>query len=115
MTKKKKMPTIKPMTVELTAQEVLALRHIHSHWANSHGNSPFCDAMSDQFLEKLGGYLEDCDSLWDHPLGQKWYDANDYCSGCGRHFKNEELKKFPSDPVESDDLYCDECIKDMAS
>jgi hypothetical protein len=34
------MTEVTGMTVDLTAEEVLALRHIHSHWAHSNGNSP---------------------------------------------------------------------------
>ena len=110
MARKKKMPTIKSMTVELTAQEVLGLRHIHSNWANSDGNAPFCDAMSDSFLDKLGGYL-DCEPLWDHPEAKKWYDSQKECDNCGMSFDKEELKKVPEE--DGDELYCGECLEEL--
>ena len=106
---KKKFPAIKPMTIELTESEVLGLRHIHSHWAHSNGNAPFCDAMSDQFLEKLGGYLEDCDPLWDHPIAKKWYDTNEECADCGRYFSKDQMTFHE----EFDGLICQECLKDI--
>lgn len=104
----KKMPEIKGITVVLTPQEVLGLRHIHSNWANSNGNAPFCDAMSDQLLEKLGGYLKDCDPLWEHPVAKKWYNNHADCCRCGRYYKKEELT-FQS---EDDGLVCHECLED---
>lgn len=110
---KKKMPVILSMTVTLTAQEILALRYIHSHWAHTNGNAPFCDAMSDLFLEKIGGSLVDCDPLWDHPEAKKWYDAHEECAGCQKYFPNGKLKKLPDDPEDSQESFCDECIEDF--
>lgn len=97
------------MTVRLTAQEVLALRHIHSHWANSAGNAPFCDAMSDSFLEKLGGYLNSDRPLWEHPVAKKWYDKHDSCHCCGKYVLNKDLDTV----TEDEGLYCKECIEDI--
>lgn len=39
---------IQPLTITLTAEEVLGLRYIHSHWAHSNGNAPFCDVKDIQ-------------------------------------------------------------------
>jgi hypothetical protein len=78
---------IEPMTIELSAEEVLGLRYIHSHWlGRDRGNAPFCEAMSDQFLEKLGGYLRADEPLWDHPIAARWYAEQVECNQCGRSF-----------------------------
>jgi hypothetical protein len=100
----KEFPEIKPLVVELTAQEVLGLRHIHSHWAKSSGDTPFCDAMSDSFLEKLGGYLKSPGPLWDHPVAKEWYDNREECVNCGEMFQKSLMISTKDHP----DFGCDE-------
>lgn len=107
----KNTPEIKPLTVELTAQEVLALRYIHSNWAHSNGNAPFCDAMSETFLEKLGGYLDLDEALWHHPIAKEWYDACEQCADCGRRFPEDKMIKgrYPNFDEDNDCYLCQEC------
>lgn len=101
-------PEIKPMTVELTAQEVLAMRRILDWWSGEDsGDDPFCHAMSESVLDKLGGALECYCS--DHPLTEEWLESRQECRGCQNYFLKSELQVDGED----DDLYCQECFKDL--
>ena len=117
---KKKMPQIAPMTITLTAEEVLGLRYIHSHWANSNGEAPFCDVASNSFLEKIGGYLDiGGRPLDEHPLAKKWYELHEGCSVCGRMFEKSDLTEKEEEDFSMSwgnrggrELWCKGCIKD---